>query len=207
MGIKDERSKEAVMEERQGIKSPKIYYISDYHFDHELARKRSRSEWFATVEQMNEEMITRHNEKVGTEDIVYILGDIVVCEEARLKERLDATVGRLQGHLHLILGNHDYKYKELEVFRSYFETVEESAIIRDGRHFVQLYHYPILCWYKKHKGAYHVYGHLHNERNGVECQILKQEPKALNACVEITRYEPCTLEELVKRNQAWENEW
>lgn len=181
----------------------KIYYVSDYHFDHELARNRSRSDWFSDVSQMNEAMIKRHNRKVSPEDSVYILGDLVVCEEERIEERLEATVGRLYGHLHLILGNHDYKYKESNVLNKYFETINESAIIKDEGRWVQLYHYPVLSWYRKHKGAFHVYGHLHNETKGVEYLILCKEPKALNACVEVTDYEPCTLEELVRKNMIF----
>lgn len=182
-----------------------IYYISDYHFDHELARMRSRSDWFSDVNEMNEAIITRHNAKVTDDDHVYILGDVIVCEEEKLKERLEQTVARLNGHLHLIVGNHDYKYEKNEIFRAYFETIEHSMLIKDQGRWVQLYHYPVLCWYRKQKGAYHVYGHLHNETKGLECEILKKEERALNACVEIVRYEPCTLEELTIRNNYIEN--
>ena len=57
----------------------KKYYVSDYHFYHELALKRSRSEHFNSVDEMNEEIIKRHNEKFNEKDNVYILGDIIVC--------------------------------------------------------------------------------------------------------------------------------
>ncbi|MDO5293795.1 MAG: metallophosphoesterase family protein [bacterium] len=182
-----------------------IFYVSDYHFDHQLALNRSRSDWFSDVNEMNETIIRLHNQKVTEQDQVYILGDIIVCEEAVLEQRLEATIGRMNGHLHLILGNHDYKYKELDQFRKFFETVEDSAIIKDQGRWVQLYHYPVLCWYRKQKGAYHIYGHLHNECNGKECKVLQKEPRALNACVEITEYEPCTLAELLDRNSRFKS--
>ena len=176
-----------------------IFYISDYHFYHELARKRSR-QLFESVEEMNEEMIKRHNEKVCEDDDVYILGDIIVCEESELEEKLKNTVGRLKGKLHLIVGNHDYKYIDNEVFRQYFETIDEAKLIRDNNKWIQLCHYPILLWYRKTKGAIHVFGHMHNEHNSKEFELLKTEPNALNACVEINNYAPCTIEELKENN-------
>ncbi|MDO5521260.1 MAG: metallophosphoesterase family protein [bacterium] len=183
----------------------RIFYVSDYHFDHQIALKRSRSDWFSTIEEMNETMIRLHNQKVRPEDQVYILGDIIVCEESELEERLQATIGKLQGHLHLICGNHDYKYKDLTIFHNYFETVQDSLIIKDRGRWVQLYHYPVLCWYRKQKGAFHIYGHLHNETIGKECKSLQKEPRALNACVEITEYEPCTLDELLDKNSRYKS--
>ena len=69
---------------------------------------------------MNEAIIERHNRKVSDKDDVYILGDIIVCPEEYLDEFMKNTVGRLKGRLHLIVGNHDYKYLDKEEFRKYF---------------------------------------------------------------------------------------
>lgn len=180
-----------------------IYYVSDYHFFHELALKRSRSEYFNDVSEMNEEIIRKHNDKVKDDDHVYILGDVIVCEEKDLEEKLNMTVGRLKGHLHLILGNHDYKFRDNPIFLNYFETVEESKLIRDNNKWVQLCHYPILLWYRKNKGAYHVFGHMHDDSYTREFYIIKDEKNILNACVEINNFEPCNLEELIMNNEIF----
>ena len=119
----------------------KIFYASDYHFFHELALKRSRNEFFSSINEMNEEIIKRHNEKVQENDHVYIMGDIIVCEEEELEENLKNTVGKMKGHLHLILGNHDYKFAKNPVFRQYFDTIDELKLIRDHNKWVQLCHY------------------------------------------------------------------
>lgn len=149
---------------------------------------------------MNEEMIKRHNVKVSDEDDVYILGDIIVCDEEELEEKLKLTVGRLRGNLHLITGNHDYKYLDNPTFRKYFISIDEAKLIRDHNKYVQLCHYPILMWYRKNKGAYHVFGHMHNEQVTKEYNILKEEERVLNACVEVNNYQPCELEELKENN-------
>lgn len=179
----------------------KIFYVSDYHFYHEIALKRSRQDEFMNIEEMNEEIIKRHNLKVDDNDDVYILGDVIVCEEEELKEKLDQTVGRLKGSLHLILGNHDYKFRYKDIFLQYFESVQESVLIKDKQTWVQLYHYPVLYWYRKNKGAYHVFGHMHDECYSDEFNIIKNQEKALNACIEINRFSPCTLEELIINNK------
>jgi len=183
----------------------KIYYASDYHFFHELALKRSRQSEFKSVEEMNKEIIERHNKKVNEDDDIYILGDIIVCEDSELEEKLKLTIGRMKGHLHLIIGNHDYKYKEKAEFLNFFESVEEASLIRDNGRWVHLFHYPMLTWYKKERGAYHIHGHLHDEKRFEEFKILCTQEKALSACVEINDFEPCTIEELVINNNKFKD--
>lgn len=53
----------------------KIFFTSDLHFGHEnVLRFDNRP--FATVEEMDSELIRRWNAKVGRGDLVYVLGDI-----------------------------------------------------------------------------------------------------------------------------------
>lgn len=66
-----------------------------------------------------------------------------------------------------------------------------------------LFHYPILMWHRKGKGAYHIYRHLHNERKGESIEWLVHQERALNACVEINHYEPCPIEELILNNEGF----
>lgn len=179
-----------------------FFYVSDYHFFHELSLRRSRPE-FSSVKEMNEEIVRRHNSKVSEHDHIYILGDVVVCEEEQLEYCLSQTVDKLKGHLHLIIGNHDLKYRENPVFTSRFDTVDDALWIKDSQKSVQLFHYPILMWHRKGKGAYHIYGHLHNERKGESIEWLAHQDRALNACVEINHYEPCQIEELILNNERF----
>ena len=53
-----------------------IYFTGDLHFGHEnVLRFDGRP--FSSVEEMDEELISRWNNKVGKGDIVYILGDMI----------------------------------------------------------------------------------------------------------------------------------
>lgn len=51
-----------------------IFFIADTHFEEEnIVRYENRP--FTSVETMNEEMIANWNKQVGSQDVVYILGD------------------------------------------------------------------------------------------------------------------------------------
>lgn len=54
----------------------KIYFTSDLHFGHEnVIRFDDRP--FASVEEMDAELIRRWNAKVDRGDLVYVLGDMI----------------------------------------------------------------------------------------------------------------------------------
>ena len=81
----------------------KVLFTSDLHFGHEnVIRFDNRP--FATVEEMDNEMIRRWNEKVSPGDLVYVLGDFI------WKSRNDDAaelIRSLHGQIILIKGNHD----------------------------------------------------------------------------------------------------
>lgn len=80
----------------------KILFTSDHHFGHSnIIRYSSRP--FQNVEEMNEELIKRWNEKVGAHDLLYHLGDISLGNPELTKTVLD----KLNGKIFLIKGNHD----------------------------------------------------------------------------------------------------
>ena len=54
-----------------------IYFTADTHFDHaNIIRFCNRP--FATVEEMNETLITNWNRKVHANDTVFIIGDMLI---------------------------------------------------------------------------------------------------------------------------------
>ena len=79
-----------------------IYYIADMHFGHtNVIRFDDRP--FADTEQMDEVLIQNWNERITADDTVYVLGDAFWKNE----ENSIRIMERLQGHKHLIQGNHD----------------------------------------------------------------------------------------------------
>ena len=81
------------------------FYTSDLHFGHKNIIKYENRP-FNSVEEMDEELIRRWNNKVGKNDEVYILGDFAFASGRRVNELLD----RLNGRKYLLRGNHDHSF-------------------------------------------------------------------------------------------------
>lgn len=123
----------------------KIWITSDLHFNH------SRSfiyepRGFQSVEEMNETIIERFNSKVSPEDEVYICGDLCLGDgELEVLEKNMALIERLNGHIHVILGNHDTpaRIAMYAMCKNVEEIVYATMIHYRGYHFY-LSHFPTL---------------------------------------------------------------
>jgi calcineurin-like phosphoesterase family protein len=138
-----------------------IYFTADSHFWHKNVIKYCNRP-FSSVEEMNEVMIERYNERVKPQDIVYFLGDFAFCNQLEVKKILE----RLNGNIHLIKGNHD---KPLNGLHNYFESVHDLKTIsvkddsvKGGLQFIQMCHYPLLSFDRMHYGSWMLHGHCHN---------------------------------------------
>jgi calcineurin-like phosphoesterase family protein len=137
-----------------------LFFTSDHHFGHKNIIKFSNRP-FENVNEMDEVMIQRWNEKVQPDDEVYHLGDLAFRSKGSIKKVLD----RLNGKIYLIKGNHEklaltYKFR-FEWIKDYFELVVDDPEFKRGHQMIVLFHYAIKQWNKKHHGSYHLYGHSH----------------------------------------------
>ena len=170
-----------------------IYYTSDLHlFHYNIIRLCNRS--YNTVEEMNGDLIKRWNIKVGPNDDVYILGDIVFkyADINEVKEMLK----KLNGKKHLIRGNHDKFLNQLN-WRDYFESLDVYKEINDNGRMVCLFHYPIEEWNGYYRNSYMLYGHVHENMADI-----KKHPRKFNVGVDVNGFEPKTLDELIRENSA-----
>ena len=174
-----------------------IYYISDLHIGHKNAIRFDERP-FSGIDEMECEIIRRWNEKVSSDDDVYILGDVFY----RFKGDRTGFLKKLGGRLHLIVGNHDFEILKDEAALGCFDSVDKLRQIVDNGRRVVMCHYPIISWNMKHFGAYHVYGHVHSKVNEETLFMMKQE-RAFNAGCMINNYEPCTLDELERNNRLF----
>lgn len=175
-----------------------IYYIADTHFGHEKIRVNCERP-FETVEEMDRAMVENWNSRVKAKDTVYIVGDMFFRNERPAGEILSV----LKGHKMLVLGNHDHTWLTDELAEKYFDKISHMEMIHDGDNRITLCHYPMMTWYKEHKGAYLVYGHIHNSTDYDFWPLLLEKENMFNAGVEINGYTPVTLEELIANNRAY----
>lgn len=78
------------------------FFTADPHFGHANIIKYCQRP-FASVEEMDRALTERWNAKIGSDDDVWILGDFTMRSGATALNYLR----QLNGHKHLILGNHD----------------------------------------------------------------------------------------------------
>lgn len=180
-----------------------IYYISDMHFGHENVLTFDRRP-FQTAEEMTETIVSRWNARVTDEDTVYVLGDAFWRGEAQSME----IFRRLNGHKHLICGNHDRIKGNLGRL---WESISPYAEVNDGTKLVILCHYPILFYRSQHYGAVMLYGHVHSSREQALVEKWQQELWAMGipsrlinvgCMMDYMDYTPRTLEELLATNPA-----
>jgi len=175
-----------------------IYFTADQHFGHANIIKHTNRP-FGSVFEMDRYMIDRWNERVGNDDTVYIVGDLIF--RARLSP--ETYLLQLNGKKHALVGNHDKNWMRKVDLAAHFESVSEMKIISDGKRKIVLCHYPMMSYDGMNRGAYHVYGHIHNNTNDIYWPVLMKMANALNAGVDINGFAPVTMEELIANNATY----
>ena len=134
-----------------------IYLTSDLHFNHnrEFIWK---ARGFTSVQEMNEEIIKRHNALVRPDDDVYILGDSSLGGgDEQILAANKALIEQHNGRLHIIRGNHD--------------TDRRVAMYKSCKNVVG----PILYADMLHYKGYHFYlSHFPTLTGNLEKESLKQ---------------------------------
>lgn len=159
-----------------------LWFTSDTHFGHANIIKHSERP-FTNVDEMDEALIAAWNECVGPKDEVWHLGDF--CHW-RLKPGKYAS--RLNGRIHLVLGNHDADAKEMA---PHFSTVQEVKYLRHEGERFWLSHYPHRAWRNSHHGCIHLFGHTHGD--------YANWRRSMDVGVDAVGYKPISFAEVVER--------
>ena len=133
------------------------YYISDIHFG-------CQNKYEGRTLEHDKLIIDNWNRVVTNGDKVFILGDIGKVGSNAENEYLCKCISVLKGQKICVLGNHDKELKDIRL-RQLFTEVCDYKEINDSyngtNHKVVMSHYPILFYNQQHKGAVHLFGHLH----------------------------------------------
>jgi calcineurin-like phosphoesterase family protein len=169
-----------------------IYYTSDLHLcDPRIIDLCERP--FNSMSHMEDEIRKKWNNVVRKNDTVYMLGDIAYDNCGDLSEYIMS----LNGNKNLIVGNHDGDYIKIESNRDCFEDISLAKIINDDCRNVCICHYPIIHYESSNPNSYHVYGHLHNNRNLLCYDETNALLRSFNAGVDVNFFTPVTLDQMI----------
>ena len=117
----------------------KNWFTADQHFNHANVIKYCNRP-FKDVNDMNNTIIKRYNERVKDDDIVFMIGDFLFRNSPGgkkgegLPQKADFFMKKLKGYKIPIKGNHDRNNS--------LKTPIEKLIIRYGGHRICLVHNP-----------------------------------------------------------------
>jgi calcineurin-like phosphoesterase family protein len=176
---------------------PRIWFSADQHFGHQnIIRYCSRP--FASVEEMDAELIERWNSLVAADDLVWCLGDFSMSFR-----RTIAISPLLKGRKKLIAGNHDRCLgvrparvaRRLALLATGWESVDERAQIEIGGHKVLLAHVPFVgnevypteeLDAPRDSGDWLLHGHIHEK--------WLQRGRMINVGVDVWNFAPVSIE-------------
>lgn len=173
--------------------SEHVFFTSDTHFNHSnIIHFCNRP--FRNVEDMNKTLISNWNSVVSPDDIVFHLGDFCLGGAAEWTKILD----RLNGHIYLILGNHDLKNIR-QGFVSRFKHVTMQMRIMVDKQPIYLNHYPFLCFDGGYKDVWQLFGHVHTRPNntGIDAPRLQHlYPTQYDVGVDNNNFTPVSFDQV-----------
>lgn len=172
----------------------KTWFISDTHLGHAATFEKFKRDDgtplrpFTSVDEMNSTLIKNWNAVVGTSDLVYHLGDIV------MNKKYLPLIAACNGTKRLIMGNHDGEH--VSEYLKYFENVYGVKVLKG----LILSHVPLQRNSVVPRMGTNVHGHLH----GFDIP----DGAYYSVCVENINYTPISLDDLkekikAKREQYW----
>lgn len=182
----------------------RTFFTSDLHFGHENVLMFDNRP-FASVDEMDEELIRRWNNKVEKGDLVYVLGDFIW--KAANNEAVN-IIKRLNGQIILIKGNHDRFIKNAgakKMLAGLKDYDDICVALSDGTVRRCILSHYFMPFYNGHRNnAIHLHGHSHNtEEHYLELGIIQAirnngyEPQIYNVGCMLWNYEPVTLDEIL----------
>ena len=127
------------------------WFIADTHLGHIRCACEFRG--FNSVEEMDDLIINNWNSVISPHDIVYHLGDFAWGTNVKKYSE------RLNGQIHLIVGNHDNLNSCIKS-GAFVDVKVTKSITIDDKH-IFLSHYAHRVWDRSHYGVYALFGHSH----------------------------------------------
>lgn len=179
-----------------------IFVTSDLHLCHNKEFLYG-SRGFGSIEDMNSAVVERWNSKVSEDDDVYILGDLMLCDNDTAMD----LVRQLNGKIHIILGNHDTDNRVV-LYRTLANVVEiayATMVKYDGLKFFMT-HYPCVTYNVPKEGLKQMiislFGHTHEKEKFYEDRFYMY-----NVALDAHDLSPVSMDEVVADIREKYNEY
>lgn len=172
------------------------WFTSDLHLNHKNILTMGKGRPFKTLEEMENTIVKNWNKKVSPKDDVYVLGDVFWnMNDIQIQKVMD----KLNGHKHLIIGNHDRINPNTKSNR--WAEIAESKTLEMDNTAVILSHFPIFEWAHYYYGSYHLYGHTHGTLNLAQYTMMRERPNGncWDVGVDNNNFEPVSFEEIKEK--------
>lgn len=171
-----------------------IWITTDPHFMHGkffLYGERG----FNTPEEMCEQIVKNWNSVVKPNDIVYLLGDVILNDIDKGIEYLK----QLNGNIHIVRGNHDTNQK----IEKYLEcpnvvSVSWGEMIKHKKRMIFLSHAPTIYRTmddnENKQGIINIHGHTHQKTNF----LYEDNPYVYHAGMDSHNLTPILIDDIIK---------
>lgn len=169
-----------------------IWLTADLHTSHEnLLEYCKETRPFLNVEEMNATLIKNWNNKINSNDTVYVLGDLCMGK----LDTIETILGQLKGHIILIRGNHDTK-RRMPIYQEFDVEIKDIDYLEyKGKYFI-LSHFPIVSKefaemiFQNNSECWVLHGHTHQKTS------FSELPQCYHVGVDSHNMMPISLEEI-----------
>lgn len=171
-----------------------IYLTSDLHFGHDKAFLYS-PRGFNSIEEHDNAIIKNWNQIVQPDDIVWVLGDLMLCDNVHGMN----CINRLHGTINICLGNHDTDTRKslYENAKWKIKSVQYATMLKYDKYHFYLSHYPTLTANFDQKGLTHcvinLFGHTHSKN-----KFYENNPFMYNVALDANDNTPISLDDIIK---------
>ena len=171
------------MTKSHDVDKSNIWFTADFHFGHDRIIEICNRP-FKNAAVMDKQLIKNYNSVVGDNDTVFVLGDFSLRGSSNVGYHRD-ILGKLRGHKHLILGNHDVENAWFHTKNGFLSAHTHLSLELDGIRVVMVHdpaesaldrNVPYLC------------GHVHD--------LFRVAKNAINVGVDVWGYAPVSWYEI-----------
>ena len=171
----------------------RVYLSSDIHFGHDkdfLYKPRG----FTSIKEHDETIIKNWNNIVQPEDVVYILGDLMLGDN---EHGIDC-LKELNGSFHICLGNHDtITRQDLYAQLKSLKTIQYATILKYKKFHYYLSHYPTMTSSLEKEHLYecliNLFGHIHSKQ-----KFYNEIPFMYNVSMDANNNCPILLDDIIE---------